>query len=168
MAADRGSRTRNMELSFCDDDASYPTEIVKTVMREVNVDLSDNTLLGRQPLNHEESIDQRVCETKRRTIYPKTARNSDREWLYVVNDVEYAQAVTTEVCAEEDSQCEFVANALPSGYTSGCRQKFANRKLLALHPTEKKAYAENFPFPSCCVCYVKAPPLGTRGHRGRK
>ncbi|EEC17542.1 hypothetical protein IscW_ISCW022568 [Ixodes scapularis] len=63
---------------------------------------------------------------------------------------------------QEDTPCEFLSSSLPPGYTSACRQKFAYRKLLALHPTDKKAYADNFPFPSCCVCYVKSPPLAAR------
>ncbi|XP_064457027.1 uncharacterized protein LOC135367854 [Ornithodoros turicata] len=167
MTSGVNGRKRRPEASYCDEDETYPTEIVKSVLQKVNVDLSDKTLLGRQPLNHEESIDQRVCATKRKTIYPKTAKNSDSEWLYVINDVEYAQAVTTEICAQEDSPCEFVASALPPGYTSACKQKFANRKLLAMHPTERKAYADNFPFPSCCVCYVRAPLIGGRSSRGR-
>lgn len=150
------------ESAYCVDDDSYPTQAIKSILRRVNVDLSDHEILARQPLDREDSIDQRVCKTKRKTIYPKSARNADKEWLYVVNDVEYAQAVTVEVCAQEESPCEFVSSGLPPGYSSACRQKFAYRKLLAVHPTEKKAVADNFPFPACCVCYVKAPPLAAR------
>lgn len=150
------------ESAYCVEDATYPTQIIRNVLQSLNVDLSDKEILARQPLNHEDSIDQRVCSTKRKTIYPKTARSADHEWLYVVNDVEYAQAVTTEICADEEAPCDFVSNGLPPGYSSACRQKFAYRKLLAMHPTERKAYAENFPFPSCCVCYVKSPPLAGR------
>lgn len=158
MCATRGLR----ESAYCVEDSSYPTQIIQGVLRNLNVDLSDKEILARQPLNHEDSIDQRVCPTKRKTIYPKSARSADQEWLYVVNDVEYAQAVTTEICADEEAPCDFVSTGLPPGYSSACRQKFAYRKLLAMHPTEKKAYAENFPFPSCCVCYVKSPPLAGR------
>ncbi|KAK8765102.1 hypothetical protein V5799_032289, partial [Amblyomma americanum] len=137
-------------------------QIIRNVVQSLNVDLSDKEILARQPLNHEDSIDQRVCAIKRKTIYPKSARSAYQEWLYVINDVEYAQAVTIELCADEGAPCEFVSSGLPPGYTSACRQKFAYRKLLTMHPTEKKAYAENFPFPSCCVCYVKSPPLAAR------
>lgn len=150
------------ESAYCVEDDSYPTQIIRNVLQNLNVDLSDKEILARQPLNHEDSIDQRVCTSKRKTIYPKAARSADHEWLYVVNDVQYAQAVTTEICADEEAPCDFVSSGLPPGYSSSCRQKFAYRKLLAMHPTEKKAYAENFPFPSCCVCYVKSPPLGAR------
>ncbi|CAN7993350.1 unnamed protein product [Ixodes hexagonus] len=150
------------DSAYCVQDDSYPTQIIKNILRNINVDLSDSEILARQPLNSEDSVDQRVCTTKRKTIYPKSAQNAEKEWVFVVNEVEYAQAVTVEVCAQEDSQCEFVSSGLPPGYTSACRQKFAYRKLLALHPTDKKAYADNFPFPSCCVCYVKSPPLAGR------
>lgn len=148
--------------AYCVEDNTYPTQLIKSIIRNVNVDLSDSEILARQPPDREDSVDQRVCPTKRKTIYPKSAQNAEKEWLYVVNDVEYAQAVTTEVCGQEDTPCEFLSNGLPPGYTSACRQKFAYRKLLALHPTDKKAYADNFPFPSCCVCYVKSPPLAAR------
>ncbi|KAM7305055.1 hypothetical protein ISCGN_014956 [Ixodes scapularis] len=148
--------------AYCVEDNTYPTQLIKSILRNVNVDLSDSEILARQPPDREDSVDQRVCPTKRKTIYPKSAQNAEKEWLYVVNDVEYAQAVTTEVCGQEDTPCEFLSSSLPPGYTSACRQKFAYRKLLALHPTDKKAYADNFPFPSCCVCYVKSPPLAAR------
>lgn len=38
---------------------------------------------------------------------------------------------------------------------SRCKQKYSYKRLLALHPTEKRTYPEAFKFPSCCSCYIK-------------
>ena len=36
-----------------------------------------------------------------------------------------------------------------------CKQKYSYKRLLALHPTEKRTYPDAFKFPSCCSCYIK-------------
>lgn len=41
------------------------------------------------------------------------------------------------------------------GMYSRCKQKYSYKRLLALHPTEKRTYPEAFKFPSCCSCYIK-------------
>lgn len=48
---------------------------------------------------------------------------------------------------------------LPLGFTSKCKQKYSYKRLLALHPTEKRTYSDAFRFPSCCSCYVKFDDL---------
>lgn len=42
--------------------------------------------------------EERACLTKQQVIYPKMAKNSENQWLYVVNAEDYAQVVVTEVC----------------------------------------------------------------------
>lgn len=41
------------------------------------------------------------------------------------------------------------------GMYSRCKQKYSYKRLLALHPTEKRTYPDAFKFPSCCSCYIK-------------
>ena len=41
------------------------------------------------------------------------------------------------------------------GMSSMCKQKYSYKRLLALHPTEKRTYPDAFRFPSCCSCYIK-------------
>lgn len=48
---------------------------------------------------------------------------------------------------------------LPLGFASKCKQKYSYKRLLALHPTEKRTYSDAFRFPSCCSCYVKFDDL---------
>ncbi len=50
--------------------------------------------------------------------------------------------------------CTHLEN-LPMGMYSRCKQKYSYKRLLALHPTEKRTYPEAFKFPSCCSCYIK-------------
>ncbi|XP_050037943.2 protein spaetzle-like [Dermacentor andersoni] len=154
---------RSGDIAYCVEDDSYPVQIVRTVIRSLNVNMSDEVVEERGLPSHEDGIDQNVCPSRIKTIFPKTARSAEGEWLYVINDVTYVQAIIVEVCVHEDSPCDFaVHSGLPSGYTSECEQKFALRKLLALHPTEEKAYGETFRFPSCCVCYIRSPKLAGR------
>lgn len=53
---------------------------------------------GRKMYQDEESNEERVCRRVPKVIYPQMARNKDKQWVYVVNDVEYVQAVVSEVC----------------------------------------------------------------------
>ena len=42
--------------------------------------------------------DESVCGKKPRIIYPQMAKNQANQWIYVVNEVEYTQAVVAEIC----------------------------------------------------------------------
>lgn len=42
--------------------------------------------------------DESVCSKTPRVIYPKMAKNQANQWIYVVNEVEYTQAVVAEIC----------------------------------------------------------------------
>ena len=44
---------------------------------------------------------------------------------------------------------------MPMGMYSRCKQKYSYKRLLALHPTEKRTYPDSFKFPSCCSCHIK-------------
>src|SRR5699024_8445328 len=44
-------------------------------------------------------------------------------------------------------------------------QKYSYKRLLALHPTEKRTYPDSFKFPSCCSCYVKYDELARSNGR---
>lgn len=50
--------------------------------------------------------------------------------------------------------CSHLEN-MPMGMYSRCKQKYSYKRLLALHPTEKRTYPDAFKFPSCCSCYIK-------------
>lgn len=58
--------------------------------------------------------------------------------------------------------CAYLDQNLPPGMYSRCKQGYSYKKLLALHPTEKRTYSDSFKFPSCCSCYIKFDDIMTR------
>lgn len=57
-----------------------------------------NQIDGRKMYQDEETSEERVCRRVPKVIYPQMAKNQAKQWVYVVNDVEYVQAVVSEVC----------------------------------------------------------------------
>lgn len=49
-------------------------------------------------LTDAQSDETNICDKRTTVFYPRTARNRDKEWVYIVNDSEYVQAVTSEKC----------------------------------------------------------------------
>ena len=45
-----------------------------------------------------EADEESVCRKVYRVIYPQMAKNQANQWVYVVNEVEYTQAVVAEIC----------------------------------------------------------------------
>lgn len=111
----------------------------------------------------EDPDEERVCSQFVKIIYPQMAKNEEGYWRYVVNDNDYSQAVQAEVCEKQGKPCLHMDH-LPPGSYSLCKQKYSYKRLLALHPTEKRTYSDTFQFPACCVCYVKSP-FGSRNSR---
>jgi len=100
-----------------------------------------------------------VCDSQESYIYPRTARNKDREWKFVVNVIsdgteeqeDYVQAVKIEKCLRPGEECS-VTN---TGYQQTvCRQKYSYTKLIAIN-NDGSHYIDSFRFPSCCLCYQK-------------
>ena len=108
---------------------------------------------GRQSATNDDDGEP-VCGRVQRIIFPQMAKTQSNQWLYVVNEVAYTQAVTVDICEKPGQPCAHMNN-LPHGMFSRCKQQFAFKKMLALHPTEKRTYPEVFKFPSCCTCYVE-------------
>ena len=87
---------------------------------------------------------------------PQAAMNNDGNWMYVVNmdDTRYAQQVRTEVCAGGDrGPCNGLCQ-VPPGYSATCRQKYVQKRLIALDGSGGSLRGEVFWFPHCCVCEV--------------
>ncbi|KAI1291913.1 Protein spaetzle [Halotydeus destructor] len=150
--------------TYCETVPNYPKMELKT---DIHLSPSEFRELfgvkeidGRKMYQDEASAEERVCRPIPKLIYPQMARNQAKQWLYIVNDVEYTQAVVSEVCEKENKPCAYLDHNLPPGMYSRCRQKYAYRRLLAIHPTEKRTYTDTFQFPSCCACYVKSPVFG--------
>jgi hypothetical protein len=154
--------------TFCENVSDYPKAALKKDIHLSPIEFRElfgvKEIDGRKMYQDEEDVnEERVCRRTPKVIYPQMARNQAKQWVYVVNDVEYIQAVVSEVCEKPDKPCAYLDHALPPGMYSSCRQKFAYRRLLAIHPTEKRTYTDTFQFPSCCACYVKSPGFGRSG-----
>jgi len=99
-----------------------------------------------------------VCVAHESFIYPKTAKNIAEEWRFVVNvedennsDDNFRQAVRIERCSREGESCDI--NTV-RGIKTVCRQKYSEKKLVAISPEGEK-YVDTFRLPSCCICYKK-------------
>lgn len=53
---------------------------------------------GRKSYIDDDLTEERVCKRIPKVIYPQMAKNQANQWAYVVNDVEYTQAVVAEIC----------------------------------------------------------------------
>ena len=81
----------------------YSKTLIKTEMdlsQEQFNDIFGEKIDGRaQPLPQEsENNEESVCRKVPRVIYPQMAKNQANQWIYVVNEVEYTQAVVAEIC----------------------------------------------------------------------
>ena len=151
------------EETFCESVNNYPKIDLK---KDIKMSMSDfreifgsESIEGRKTYQDDDDlVEERVCRRIPKIVYPQMAKNQANQWVYIVNDVEYVQAVVSEICEREGKPCSYM-DSLPEGTYSRCRQKYSYKKLLAIHPTEQRTYTDTFSFPSCCACYVKGPGL---------
>ncbi|XP_043269134.1 protein spaetzle 5 isoform X2 [Venturia canescens] len=98
-----------------------------------------------------------LCRTDSRYISPRAALNSQGNWMYVVNLSEtrekYTQLVRSEACST--TECSGLCS-LPDGYKSNCKQKYVQRRLVALEGTGDRLYTDVFWFPHGCACEVSS------------
>ncbi|XP_023224283.1 protein spaetzle-like isoform X2 [Centruroides sculpturatus] len=151
----------NPSSSFCENVSNYPTSEIrqsipfsKDQFREI---FGPPELHSRVKATNVDVSEERICSRKTRLFYPKAGKSDDNKWVYVVNDVDYVQAVFAEICENENKSCLYMDENLPAGFDSKCRQLYAYKRLLALDPDDKKSQIASFRFPSCCVCYIKYP-----------
>ncbi|XP_054168153.1 protein spaetzle 5-like [Oppia nitens] len=155
----------NPDDTYCEIVPNYPN---KTLKQEIEfspiefLEIFGNKIDGRKSYIDDDLSEVRVCRRIPKVIYPQMAKNQANQWIYVVNEVEYIQAVVAEICESDGKSCAYLDQNLPPGMYSRCRQKYSYKRLLALHPTEKRTYSDKFKFPSCCACYVKTNDLLSR------
>ncbi|KAG8189181.1 hypothetical protein JTE90_013715 [Oedothorax gibbosus] len=150
--------------TFCENVDNYPVNEIRHAINYTTDEFVE--LFGTMSISSRKFGDldeDTVCPQISRLFYPKAAVNENDHWAFVVNDIDYVQTVMAEICQGDDDQpCNYLQGTLPYGVTSKCRQKYAYKRMLALHPNKKRTYTDAFRFPSCCVCYVKKPFLLTR------
>ncbi|KAL1121941.1 hypothetical protein AAG570_003349 [Ranatra chinensis] len=92
-------------------------------------------------------------------VFPKSAKNKEDVWMFIVNQDQYQQGVRIEICVKASQggtgeQCSFT-ESFPLGYQTSCKQKYIYRKLLAVDRKSGETVADTFQLPSCCSCTVK-------------
>lgn len=105
----------------------------------------------------EAGVETKICSSVTKNLYPKRAKNKDDEWMYIVNEVDFMQVVKAEICDNDGGSCSYLDENLPAGMTSSCKQKYAFKQMLAMHPLKKRMMGDVFRYPSCCSCYVSSP-----------
>lgn len=57
-----------------------------------------NVIDGRKSYSDDDSSEVRVCRRTEKLVFPKMAKNQNNQWIYVVNNLDYSQAVVSEIC----------------------------------------------------------------------
>ncbi|KAK0174073.1 hypothetical protein PV328_007189 [Microctonus aethiopoides] len=153
--------------TFCEHAPDYPTDFVKDAIKSRNdlrylVTMNENpeTEIGerfasadKRPHIPDTFDDESLCLTQEQVVYPKTAENSQKEWVFVVNDDEFPQGVRIETCTSANGPCRII-DGFSEGYTTFCRQKYIYRHLAAIG-SDGAIGPDLFRFPSSCCCHVK-------------
>ncbi|XP_012268624.2 uncharacterized protein LOC105693355 isoform X3 [Athalia rosae] len=142
--------------TFCEEISAYPQEYVSNVISR------SGNIQGFSGVD------------KTKVVFPKTARNEDMEWLFIVQDEKkgYKQGVKVENCDEGtiEGACKIIEGSI-FGYKTSCKQKFVSRVLAAVGKNGT-AITEKFSMPSSCCCQIKlvgADAIGSRlsGNAGK-
>merc|ERR1712013_221920 len=145
---------------FCDRLDDYPRNVHiddrllanKLIKQKIFDDNFVQTRLGIQTRIGEE---RRACDTRRDVVYPKKARNTKDQYVFIVNDSQYRQAVEIEKCLNEGEKC-LTDDDAPVSRRTLCKQIFATYKLYAITANREQVY-DSFSLPSACLCHYKTP-----------
>ena len=145
---------------FCELVPDYPSS------ERVEHDLTENTLIKEKIFDRTGaraallqtrtggSPEERACSVVRSQIFPRKAVNTHGEYLFIINDDQYQQAVEIEQCQEEDAECKTDGDA-PVSRNTVCRQKYSIHKLYAINADRQQVY-DSFSLPSACICHYKS------------
>lgn len=142
--------------TFCETVDNYPERLVTEVIR-ANDSIKYLGIVDEVPdvVQRFDVADDDVllCVSNEQIVYPKTAENKQKEWLFIANQKDLKQGVRIETCVNENSECN-VVTGLAEGYVMTCKQKYIYRQLIAIHDNNTLA-PEMFRFPSSCCCHAK-------------
>lgn len=156
--------------NFSEDSPEYPDEKINELLRQLpplikssynvantildrnNVNLTERTGSNNRNLNYNSDDEEAVCRTYRRDVYPDKIDN-----VYIVKNDKFIQIIPAELCVDvgESKECNYQL-AVPHGYRSFCKQKYAYKKLLYMDPISMELSTDLFRYPSCCSCYLKS------------
>jgi len=146
--------------NYCDKIEDYPRNVYiddrllsnKLIKQKI---FDDKFIQPRFSVSTRFGGEKRACAIRRDVVYPKKARNSKGQFVFVVNDNNYRQAVEIEQCVEEGQKC-LTDDDAPVSRQTLCKQKYATYKLYAITSNREQVY-DSFSLPSACLCHYKSP-----------
>ncbi|XP_029668728.1 uncharacterized protein LOC115238788 [Formica exsecta] len=140
---------------FCENVADYPRQLVNAAIAR-NASLRFLESIDPMP-----DIEQRIdttdevplCRYSEQVVYPQTAQNKEKQWLFIVNQDNLKQGIRIEVCLNDGQECNMI-QGFAEGYKTSCKQKYIYRELAAVG-SSGNIVKDQFRFPSSCCCHVK-------------
>lgn len=149
----------NSTMYFCEEVTNYPSKYVESIVANVDAQTYEqffNKTIASETLGLRISNNRPIelCNSIKRDIYPRRAKNLKGEWRLVVNlPNPYRQPIKVEKCQWKNSRCKF-SETLPNHYVSQCVQKYNRVALLSLDE-----YGQVVPYdydvPSYCQCEIQ-------------
>ncbi|XP_029176928.1 uncharacterized protein LOC114945015 [Nylanderia fulva] len=145
--------------TFCENVTNYPTHLVNAAIARNSslrfLESVDELLSDPVPdIEHRiKPTDEKLCDYVEHLVYPQTAQNKEKQWLFVVNLDGLKQRIRVEICLNDGQECN-VIKGFAENYKTTCKQKFIYRELLAVG-TNGNIVKDQFRFPSSCCCHIK-------------
>ncbi|XP_012230318.1 uncharacterized protein spz [Linepithema humile] len=141
--------------TFCENVANYPRNLVNAAIAR------NHSFRFLESIDQMPDIEQRIdtadeialCRSQDKVVFPQSAQNREKEWLFVVNQENLKQGIRVEICTNEDQECS-MSYGFAEGYKTSCKQKFIYRELVAM-TSNGQIIKDQFSFPSSCCCHVK-------------
>ncbi|CAK1545978.1 unnamed protein product [Leptosia nina] len=148
-------------LGICEDIPNYPTDIVSSVIQEIerdnitkfNKDVLEPPQIAERIGPEEETIE--LCSSTEKIFVPKVAQDINKDWFLIVNDKQKPrQTFRVEICrGGENGACSSIAY-FQKGYEGRCVQKYVLRNMIALND-KNEVIERPFQVPSCCSCVAR-------------
>lgn len=157
-------RSDMQNSTYAEDDPYYPIDRIQMLSNALNSKFEFFFTKEKVELRDEDEIisarvggseEYGLCDSSRRTVFPRKARNRADVELYIVNVDGSRQGVLVEECSRStlDTACSH-SRLFPSGTTATCRQHYTYRRLVALSQDGRQTITDDFKFPSCCKCML--------------
>ncbi|KAJ9575475.1 hypothetical protein L9F63_007680 [Diploptera punctata] len=141
---------------LCDTVTNYPSRQVSTAVKAKGNNLKD-FFVTEPPFA--EKLQSRIgereielCPSRIETSYPKAGETNAGDKMYIVNNDEYKQGVSVEVCGNSGEKCK-LSESFPTGYQAICQQKYSLKRMVGID-RNGESIVDHFKVPSCCVCSV--------------
>lgn len=160
------------EKNWCDMDSTYPeadvgkiVKLCETFLEKMyapiplivpSVDIkrkednfSSSDLNSR--LSGQDYLKSSLCHVERRYFRPSYARDVNGHWQIVLQSSKYPQRISLELCKNEGSKCNKMAECL---IDARCVQKYSYQMLVSIDPNKPNTCpsVRLYSFPTACIC----------------